>query len=191
SRASIANIWKIVLYLPSSWAGTSTPPVEAMPRSPVTASSRTTMSTTIQAGTRGSRDCAASMISTAATTSLSASGSRNWPSAVVLARRRASQPSRKSVKQATRKTRPASPPASVPGREHDRSRADVGGPVAQHTGQVLARLDDRRHAAGILDALGPGVVRGDHERQVSSVPVEQHAQMAAAAFDVVARQEHV
>src|SRR5581483_11688806 len=47
---SSANIWKIILYLPSSSAGRSTPPREAIVRSPVTASSRTTITTTIHAG---------------------------------------------------------------------------------------------------------------------------------------------
>jgi hypothetical protein len=81
------------LYLPSSSAASTRPCCAATPRSPVTASSRSAITTAIHAGRRGSGGIAASMISTATTISLSASGSRNWPS-VVTPWRRASTPSK-------------------------------------------------------------------------------------------------
>src|SRR5262245_42215955 len=88
----------------------------ATPRKPVTASSRRAIATAIQAGTRGSGGIAASMMRLATTISLSASGSRNCPS-VVMPWRRASQPSRKSVTQATRKGAPATARATGPGQK--------------------------------------------------------------------------
>ena len=49
-----ANIWKIILYFPSSSAARTMPCCAAMPRRPVTASSRSAITTAIHAGTRGS-----------------------------------------------------------------------------------------------------------------------------------------
>src|SRR5262245_57274367 len=141
--------------------------------------------------------------------------------------RRASQPSRKSVMQATRKQRPARarlpglgsmrrttstgtrpirkavsefgrtatrrprPRASATGLDTARLLAQVGEPVTEYAGQILARLWNARNAAGVLDALGAGVVRRHGQRDVAAIAVEEHAQVAAATLDVVAWEEHV
>src|SRR5215468_6348891 len=67
--------------------------------------------------------------------------------------------------------------------------AQIRQPVAQHPSEILARLRDRRDAAGLLHPSCPGVVRRDGEREIPAVPVEQHPEMATPALDVVARQE--
>jgi hypothetical protein len=84
-----AKICVSILYLPSSSAGTVMPFWLAIARNPVTASSRVMISAAIQAGTRGSPGNATSITNTAATSSLSASGSRNCPSVDTIPWRRA------------------------------------------------------------------------------------------------------
>ena len=93
-------IWDAILAFPHAEAGITIPWPEAIERSPVTANSRPTTTTTIQAGTRPT---STSEMNAAEIRSLSAMGSSSVPSVVISPRRRASQPSRKSVAVASRK----------------------------------------------------------------------------------------
>src|SRR5882762_8484793 len=90
----IATYWLTVFHLASRDAGTMTPTDAATARRPVTASSRPTITTTIQAWILS---IASSETSAAATRSLSAIGSSRVPSVVTWFRRRASMPSAQSV----------------------------------------------------------------------------------------------
>src|SRR6185295_17847271 len=63
--------------------------------------------------------------------------------------------------------------------------------VTQDPGEILARFEDWRHAACVLDPPGARIVGGDRERDVAPVAVEQHPQVTTATFDVVARQKDV
>ena len=96
----MAVYWLTVLALASREAGTLTPTVAAAARSPVTASSRPTMTTTIQAATLS---ISRSDTNAAATRSLSATGSRSVPRVVTWLRRRAMRPSSQSVTEASTK----------------------------------------------------------------------------------------
>ena len=82
----IATSCNAVLILPPSLAAITRPCADAMLRSPLTARSRPINTTTTQAGTRPS---ATMKMSTASTVSLSASGSRNFPSMLTWPRLRA------------------------------------------------------------------------------------------------------
>ena len=73
----IATSCNAVLILPPSLAAITSPCAEAMLRRPLMARSRAISTTTTQAATRAS---ATMKTSTAVTSSLSASGSRNLPS---------------------------------------------------------------------------------------------------------------
>src|SRR2546422_6317632 len=90
----IATYWLTVFHFARREAGTITPTEAATARSPVTASSRPTIATTIQASIL---EIASSETSAAATSSLSAIGSRRVPSVVTWLRRRATTPSAQSV----------------------------------------------------------------------------------------------
>src|SRR6266446_4720770 len=90
----IATYWLTVFHFARREAGTITPTEAATARSPVTASSRPTIATTIQASIL---EIASSETSAAATSSLSAIGSRSVPSVVTWLRRRATTPSAQSV----------------------------------------------------------------------------------------------
>src|ERR1051326_7200077 len=165
-----------ILYFPSSCAGSRTPPLEAMPRSPVTASSRRTITVTIQAGTRGSGGRAASMMSTAATISLSASGSRSWPRAVVSPCRRASQPSRKSVRQATRNQAAAAARAAGAGQQS----------VTTSTGTSAMRSNESRFGSAVTRVPRPtaSATEGDDARAFPEVcqAVAHHPGEVLAGF---------
>ena len=86
--------WRAVLYFPSCPAAMTIPSLMAMVRRPVTMNSRAMIAMTTHACTRPR---CTSITSAAITISLSASGSRNFPITVTRFRRRATQPSRKSV----------------------------------------------------------------------------------------------
>src|SRR5262245_66682898 len=90
----IATYWLTVFHLAIRDAGTITPTEAATARRPVTARSRPTITTTIQASILS---IASSDTSAAATRSLSAIGSRRVPRVVTWLRRRASIPSAQSV----------------------------------------------------------------------------------------------
>src|SRR6186713_856002 len=75
--------------------------------------------------------------------------------------------------------------ASATGLEANAVLPQVRDPIAQHPREILACLGDGRDAARLLDPPSAGVVGGDRERQVAPVAIEQHAQVAAAALDVV------
>ncbi len=82
----IATSCSAVLIFPLSLAEITIPCAAAMLRSPLTARSRPMVTTTTQAG---ARDSATMNTSTAVTSSLSASGSRNLPSVLTSPRVRA------------------------------------------------------------------------------------------------------
>src|SRR5919197_5517224 len=90
----IATYWLTVFHFASREAGTITPTEAATARSPVTANSRPTITTTIHASILS---IASSETRAAATRSLSAIGSRCVPSVVTWLRRRATTPSAQSV----------------------------------------------------------------------------------------------
>src|SRR6267378_3327822 len=90
----IAAYWLTVFHLARREAGTMTPTDAPTARRPVTASSRPTITTTIQAA---SLSIASSETSAAATRSLAAIGSSSVPSVVTWLRRRATTPSAQSV----------------------------------------------------------------------------------------------
>ena len=86
-----------ILALPNADAGMLIPLDEAMARNPVTAISRPMMTMAAQAGTRPR---ATRQMRAEAMRSLSAVGSRSWPSTVTIPFLRASQPSSQSVSEA-------------------------------------------------------------------------------------------
>src|SRR3954447_16169349 len=111
STSTIAT-WKTVFSFPHRLAGMTSPCSIASWRRPVTANSRAMITIATQADTRLSET---SDTSAAVTSSLSASGSISLPNVETLFWRRAIQPSRASVKEASAKTAAASaspPPAS-------------------------------------------------------------------------------
>ena len=96
----MATYWLTVFHLASREAGTMTPTTAATARSPVTASSRPMITTTIHAAILS---MARSETRAAATRSLSAIGSSSVPRVVTWLRRRASTPSSQSVMEARMK----------------------------------------------------------------------------------------
>jgi hypothetical protein len=103
--------WATILIFPRGEAGKGRPRDDATLRSAVTASSRPMMTATIQAGTRSicTREMNAADVS-----SLSASGSIIWPSAVICPRRRARYPSSQSVIEASAKIAAATSSLRIP-----------------------------------------------------------------------------
>src|SRR5262249_58953402 len=56
--------------------------------------------------------------------------------------------------------------------------------IAEDAAEVLPRLGDRGDAARVVDAPCPRVVRGDGQRDVAGVAVEQRAEVTHTALDV-------
>ena len=94
----MAVTWATIFAFPRPEARMRIPLPAARFRRPVTASSRARMIITTQAGTR---PISTSERKAAALSSLSARGSRRMPRRVTWFRRRATKPSRKSVRTAT------------------------------------------------------------------------------------------
>jgi len=97
----IPDSWSEVFHFPPCDAEITTPSLMAMVRSPLMRNSRARITTTTQTGTRPRRR---SITRADKTMSLSASGSRNFPSVVILFETRASHPSNQSEMAATEKT---------------------------------------------------------------------------------------
>src|SRR5262245_42107336 len=60
-------------------------------------------------------------------------------------------------------------------------RLEVLPAIAQHLEDVIARFRDVGYAAGRFDPRLAGVVRGQRQRDVAAVSIQQHAQMARAS----------
>ncbi len=106
STTIMVNICDTVLCLPSRSALRTTCCSRATNRKPVTRNSREIISNTIQAGTRAAPkplSISTKQINAAATSTLSASGSRRAPNVVSHPRVRANHPSSQSVKLAITK----------------------------------------------------------------------------------------
>src|SRR5262245_26755224 len=136
-----------VLALPELDADSTWPPADAMLRSPVTASSRPTITTTIQTAQGGMRPIASSTISAVETSSLSASGSSSLPMWVTILPRRASQPSSRSETAATMKIQAITVLPCSPG--NSGSSNSTGTTAARSIVMVLGAFQ-KRSRGGII-----------------------------------------
>src|SRR5439155_681329 len=147
----IATYWLTVFHFARREARTITPTEAATARSPVTASSRPTIATTIQASIL---EIASSETSAAATSSLSAIGSRSVPSVVTWLRRRATTPSAQSVIAARMKMAAA---ISAWTRDEEIRKTMSSGTATMRVrvspmGRFTRRLRPKRRMAGLLSA---------------------------------------
>jgi len=134
----MAAIWNPVLYFPSSSAPMTIPFSDKIARSPVTEISLPMMTKVIHAGTRPR---GISIMSAAEINSLSAKGSRNFPSADSRPYRRARNPSSKSVIEAAEKMRAAIKAHTLPGEK--RSRINTGMHAIRNRVKLLGALKNR------------------------------------------------